>query len=677
MPFPSSGVIPYTYADGTYPWRVNDPVNHPLGFSGIVFEQAQWVAIAEWRRFQATSSGEPVFQNYQVESGVPALGPYDRMNQVLGSRARYKYEPTPNGRIIANSGQIHTTDWIQDLRIALSGVDGTGPISEEGQLPFDSVPGVLENVSADVDVDYVQEWLHVKAGNTPGGRLPVSLRTWNHPYYTPFGIPPPTFLGGSGTLEDIDLNEVQYNPFTRFAKTQDVPIGEPTFFEDVHPVSPIWPNFAHINGTVVSANSRDLSFYPNNGLYYTHAHVNSGFVRIDGDVLLANTSYKIGNSTATFGTSGFRDVSNGFRPNAQPRVTRVFVTPPAKAEGVYTCSVSTPTHIIPSGGITSQFSGKLQNTTTVSGFEYFSDCIAVGVGDPTVGPVFENFQTEDNGGGLCFFSPLTMNPSWNRLAQCVFENGFGRPFAFCESHRFGSSIVSISGTAGAAVITGEFNNNLDLTAVHKTTNGTNNPAPVFRHICSDGSHFFVGTHVFGTIWELDESFNFVRFYNTNEATHDADAGFGTGPIVVANGGFVATAAREHQTTESTPASGYMGFTLTATGSIDGIPSGQITKGEWKPAFNLAGEHIDIMRWEEISSATSFNTGVWVLFGSPGVSTTDNLFEIVKMGRLQFGATEANIVEMYSRSSFNNTPIQNPNFIDINATSRSLIRMTVS
>lgn len=444
----ASGIIPYDYE--RYPWRASAGEN--LGFSGVVFEQAMWVITAELRRYSTTADDFLIsgilWQNYQHSSGIPGYGDYLEMGR---ARSSYGFEPTTSGAYLVND-QVNTTDWIQDMRLALSGFLTWSTIT---QNYTNAVNGLFQLVGNDSDAtNFGWDWLKAKVGYIG----------FQYPYYNiQYNAPPNGTLGASGNLYDTDLDEVLYHPIPRFAQKADINGGTPVTIDIGRP---IFPAFAKPDGNLVSMTSTDNNIAFSDDFHY--AHVSSGLVRIDGDVLLDSNTYDFGGNNATFTVQGIRRFGS-FTPahlDAYIPVTRVYVDPPAGTENIVIPIISNTGIFPPSGEQSSRFPAT-DGLAGVSGFEYITDALWV------------NTNGFSNGGqdysAFIMYSPHSRQRLWAKFAEDgeMLELG-GLLASPKDIHRQDSSnIISFSGlyqeptfpTDSNRAIFAKYNNNMARTSV--------------------------------------------------------------------------------------------------------------------------------------------------------------------------------------------------------------------
>jgi len=414
---PVSGIYPLQFSQ-SLPFRVTS--NRALGFDSSM-EEILWSVTADYRRITTPF----YFLLYQHPSGVPNVGTFypNALNTLLRETSNFRIsEPTPSGRILA-SGNILSTDWINDVRQSLSGVPGGFVID-----------GLLTLHSFDSTDDVLQAWIGAKASDG-GGNANVGFRTWTHQFYSLSGSPPFPFLGYSGQMFDIDLDEIFYHPIPRFCNFKYANIatsGIPSAAYGIYPIAPIFPSFAKLDGTLIATTDADDNVRMSTDSHLDH--VGSGHIRIDGDCILPSGSFNFGGTFAVFVQSGIRnEYWNG---SYQPMITRGFVThgtiTPVASKTVVPVVIS-HNGVVPSSGerisrypaVINDFTGFYRRPNGYpneypfgvdavagpSGFEYFTDCLAI----PTTyiptsdGPFY----------GMQFLSPISSFPLWVRHGSGV------------------------------------------------------------------------------------------------------------------------------------------------------------------------------------------------------------------------------------------------------------------
>ncbi len=643
----SSGVIPYQY-QGAFPWKVTDPDEWPLGFSGIPFEECMFVSLAELRRYQQPNgTNELKFQNYQYKDFTyPGTS---------NARTEFGFEPAADGRNLNNSGQIHATDWINDLRVSLSGLSDFGVF---GLANLDT-----DAASQDPQT-YGRIWLRAKVGSTPGTRGPIGDRYWNHEFYNADGVPPAPLLGYKGTLFDIDLNEVQYQPFPRLRKATSMRIADGLDFNNIviTPASPVFPGFATLTGDLVDTTTQDDKINFNSD--FSYLHVGSGLVRIDGDVLLDTGSYEIvPNAFMTPAVHGFRSL--GGHITAQVPITRIFCSPSASSRGIHTFRVFNNNIYPPSGEQISQYPNDYLDSILLpgSGFEYLTDALWL----PTY-PIVRSSNTVVFF-GMYLVSPYSNNRLWTRFAASgapAVDLNPSLTLEFCgrdvHGARFGFSppenLIACDSPAGTTFIFKTYNNLLEKQATYNadTWLGTTNSQfdrlwfdPGFLYQSSDRSNSapfksMIARFTLGAITDQTQSdvFLYDSTLNTDPVSNPAQSfipgfyfgGFHYAGIAAETGGFVTVGVNQ----------------VSGIAAIDYVtdPShiGTYAFGTFKVIngvnFGLPIP-LRIISLEVIEGATDLNDGVWALLsvGAPDLLTSTYFF-----ARIEEDVSSWNIVELY-------------------------------
>lgn len=215
----SSGVRPYHY--NRYPFVVGS--DGEVGYSGIQFEEAMFAIVAE------------------IDLYSPKTGSDRYFNKYLTSTLKYQFEPTSSGAQLDGTstdnlpdtsgtpGCVNFKNYILDLRTKVSGLFA--------EMVIDS------DYSEDaIREDYFKSYFY----STPSG----AVYNWNHNGDE---------LGSSGNIYDIDLNEVQYQPYIRGAKFKD----STSALTPMRAVSPIVPMFCTRTGGFPTVTSRELAHSKN------------------------------------------------------------------------------------------------------------------------------------------------------------------------------------------------------------------------------------------------------------------------------------------------------------------------------------------------------------------------------------------------------------------------------
>lgn len=204
----TSGIRPYNFQAG-FPFSASGA--RAIGFSGILFEEAMFVITAEKDIYVAQTGINRKFTKYiNKGAGITSL-----------------FEPANDGSNLdssnTNPGCVQFKDYILDMRNNLSGLLLL--------MQMDS-----EFNAQELLVDYFKRY----HGNNPSG----SVGNWLHSAGE---------LGYSG-LYDIDLREVQFQPFIRSGPYVE---GSGLFIN--MPVGPIFPTFCSKVGDLPHTSDRDIA----------------------------------------------------------------------------------------------------------------------------------------------------------------------------------------------------------------------------------------------------------------------------------------------------------------------------------------------------------------------------------------------------------------------------------
>lgn len=410
----ASGQIIFEY-NTKRPFRLSE--GERVGFSGIMFEQAMFGLLHEYRKNTSTplSIYSPSFTGYR------------------GRGESFVFEPTTSGFFLETSGQSTYPDYINDMRQFL-GNDGTNSIFSHMAIS-----------DSDYSANEAKAAYHLAYfGTTPSGKIrgitPSTYNSgnFNYPYYTEFNIPPTGngtflgYLGCSGSLLDIDFNEVQYQSYPRFAKSRysGLAIGSsPNYF--LHRlISPIYPAFCKTDGSLIHLTTSDIAykFLSHDGLppseldsYGNQDFIPSGYIRVDGDTIDPhNTTLKFINTSFpvfSMKSSGLRTISQAFRPIYKPGLGSGQII---GSRGFFT----------PSGGLTSGlYQTALTHTSLPSG--------TLGIWPPVFVPnsgviqtlsagnlllksimcfnVTDNIMWAKSASGIIGYSPFNGAPLWSRI----------------------------------------------------------------------------------------------------------------------------------------------------------------------------------------------------------------------------------------------------------------------
>ena len=218
----ASGVRPYAYNRDQFTLQEGETI----GYSGILFEEPMFVLTAERAIYLAISEANRKFTKYiNKEGGVSA----DFEPRPDGQNLDGQYDNPSLSGVEDGPGNVAFRDYIVDLRTALSGL-------------------LMSYITEDIDysgIQAVEDYFH--ANQFPG---PDGLgRTWTHPDNNE----EPSGLATSGALYDIDLREVQYQPYPRAARHFDESGIAPDF------IAPIMPSFISRAGGMVNVSALDVA----------------------------------------------------------------------------------------------------------------------------------------------------------------------------------------------------------------------------------------------------------------------------------------------------------------------------------------------------------------------------------------------------------------------------------
>lgn len=641
-----SGIIPYAY-DGDIPIRSHRV--YPIGISGIFFEQAMWVMNAERRRYkgEAESQGDFEWNRYFLDGTTETFEP-DPSGSVLGS--------------VADPTVLTPINYIMDLRQAFY-----------EHLLYDDIIN---------DCDYTVEqmrrdFIFNAYPNSPSGFIESKEENGDGNYFR--GEPPTTgdimstflgTLGASGALFDIDIGEVMYQPYPRIGRAMYTSAHELRLNGtqvSTFPIvgSPIFPAFQDTQGRVVSTTPRDIvHFSKNPGIFVfgpssdwlcDTEHVQSGVIRLDGDVLLQPGRFMIGNGGVNgredfveeaefiFAASGFRKL--GIDPNdptgdqgKNSEIARVFLTPPGTVLDPVPCGVyyiaaelspEANRHAVVSSGIISHWPSGTPNFIA-PGYQVFDDCIWVtdiggfgltGGADPS---------------GLSVISPYTGNSMWLRVADSQETSAGTSPGVLVDSWtafygvtRVGTDQIyrirelrSVSGGGNGIFHLMMYDDNLNFVSESTMDSGvTEGQSHVDVEYSTGGikyaSSFWVGSRPGGTdsYWEIDAAFTGVQEYRPGLGTTANVGRIAYLPSIVAAGSSFFTFGINSGASDSDAIQGRIFSTTPSAGTG--------SAGTWVAGVNIPLEpdgYTDLVTdivfiWDiaEFNGLTHVEDGVWVLF----------------------------------------------------------------
>src|SRR6185436_11320267 len=295
-----SGTIPYEYANRGHRFA-SLPI--PIGISGVLLEQAQFIITAEIRKWNKLSAGGNHFLsdfNIYVNPIIAPSGPY---------------EPKIDGSTLGNTfypAGAFILDHLEETRIALNTLfqiyDNDTDLDQYEyraawlqSLYPESPSGFYFALDPDTSANVIGQWYH---------RLPSETGIVD---YMALDV-----LGSSGVLYDIDFAEVMFNPPPHIARIAfDTMHGRRVNnTEDTFNIQqfPIFPAFQKTDGSLIGLTGREpASLRTHND--YNIQHVSSGDIRLDGYVLFDDTKLYLDRNGNIFDTSStdFTFVSQGLR----------------------------------------------------------------------------------------------------------------------------------------------------------------------------------------------------------------------------------------------------------------------------------------------------------------------------------------------------------------------------
>lgn len=384
-----------------------------VGISGRMVEDAMWGLLKEYRKVTTTDLGlfSPSFTVYAKQG------------------TSFTFEPTTSGYFLETSGESSYTDYINDMRQYLGD-------------PNVGTPSIFSHMANDCDYTHAEikdSYHKAYFGNTPSGKITgignsiYNSGDFNYPFYNSDGIPPTGdglflgYLGSSGSLLDLDFDEVLYQPYPRLAKLRQSGIAiSTTTFNNRRIISPLYPQFCKTDLSLIHTTTTDNTYKFNtlNGIpassidnYGDQSHIQSGFLRVCGDTIEPiNTSLRIVNTDKSliWQGSGLRRISPVFNPKYQPLLesgqvpgSRGFFGPSGGtiSEGLY--KVALVHTSLPSGNISIwppliNSSGIVY--TTLGGYKSIA-CLNI----------TNNILCAASNSGLTIYSPLNGMPLWTRL----------------------------------------------------------------------------------------------------------------------------------------------------------------------------------------------------------------------------------------------------------------------
>lgn len=545
-----SGIPPYEYATRVRRFE-SKPI--PIGISGILLEQAQFVITAEIRKWTGVWDDLSNFNVYTNVNITPS-GPY---------------EPKPLGTTLdnlLNPGAAVFVDNIAESRLALNTLlvlysndtDFNGAYDyRKGWLQSlfpESTSGFISGFDEQVFISTVGHWRH---------RLPSETGIIDYNY--------DEVLGSSGVLYDIDFGEVMFNPAPHIARftlndIHNTRINN-TADEFLIQQSPIFPAFQKTDGSIIDLTGREPLILSTN-VQYGIDHVSSGCVRIFGYMFRPLTQFTLSKSSLFGNTSDFTFFSEGVRSPVLPSVptTAAFLSPLSQTSGVYRIAARNKFSDFPNTSIESGIfshwpkteiywpSDHPTNATSNdqnAGYHVFNDCLWMTdrASTATTGGPFFGYPS-----GLSILSPFTGHRMWVRYADqtpttvttspSVTQNfnwstGVGLERLTTDTIvRLMPSVHRTTSNVSGQLIFTTYNDMLDRLSSTTTTSASpngDNQFPIggntslLHDYWFDGSNYFVCNNVaLGfDMWKFNSAFNYTTKYvfNRPSGIHQARGAF--------------------------------------------------------------------------------------------------------------------------------------------------------
>lgn len=462
-----SGAIPYDYATAL-PVRVGVTGGPRIGVSGSFYEQAAFVLIAEARRYWGILNPLPtVFEFFGRRFAKYVEGNHDAARVSLGPGVG-QFRGSGEITEVSNTDELFSVDrppggawiidWIRDLRWACERQFADIATDIAGAATQQTVKqDYLSHLYPNSPSGGLGEWTHrmpFQQNDLTGTSSSGAIREMDLDLFGQ-GV-----LGGSGVLYDIDIGEVMFQPYPHllaFTRTQlfksaasDAPDAN---------ITPCFPAFQKSNGSIVTSTSRDTEFVQANAIsQHTFDHLPSGYIRIDGDLLIDGTEYFLhpeGDENDVSATSQFNHQVDGvrkFQPGTSQspnnKEMRSFITPTAQSVGQYQIIAKNPRSTFPQIAIES---GQISK----GNWEVFDDalCLFHSSGLAVISPysgetmyMFSVEQTQHSETSSLNATGSEANLSWGSVR---FITGSDSNYGFIESD--GSNLYKWLGVSTVSV----------------------------------------------------------------------------------------------------------------------------------------------------------------------------------------------------------------------------------
>ena len=552
-----SGQLPYEY-DVKFPITIEQII----GPSGSLLEQSQFVILSELRKFSYDETEGLITSPFGSETGTIYTQDVD-YNTVFNFynnqiNPPIPYEPSASGTTLTNPLNPASVciDFFADIREALRDLGYKITNTEHG-FWHNSIVNAGTPTGIRTVRDYISEWITRNFPNSPSG-----YAQFQDPSNLPDGVmisgtflrPVPNsgklldstlyFLGGSGTLLDIDFSEIIFQPWPlvrRYWNSSNFSVGRDGLGSQGMFVqtSPIFPCFQRTDGTLISLNGRE----PNrlNDSYHRYFsqfpdqpycdHIASGLVRIEGYCLNQNTKFSLNNPISGFVESNNNNLIQPFVYNrgegrrigvtdfsskhfVNDNSLRAYLTPSPISSGVYRVVAQWDKNITPYIAIESgvaSISPRMDESyplyPNLTAYQVFDDCF---------GYTSYTGEGSANGSGLALLSPFTSNFE-NCVWQIIAERAQGADFPKGRGLGHDKTNNFFYRHHDDKII--KYNYALDIISYFSIVQ----PAP--DDIDFDGTSFWILNSSLEKVYQLNSTGTFLAEYDLDEGNDVSGRGF--------------------------------------------------------------------------------------------------------------------------------------------------------
>lgn len=538
-----SGIIPYEYAHGG---RRFEAKPFPIGISGILLEQAQFVLTAEYRKW--TGNTYPAnFYAYGNINDAP-YGPY---------------EPKADGSTLAGSGIY--VDNVFQTREALNVLlqlykDDTAYNSHE--LSYRA--GWLQSLFPESPSGFIR-------GDDDQAFFSDIQGHWRHRYPSEVGVidyASDEVLGSSGVFYDIDFAEVMFNPAPHLGRTGFDDAHGPrrsgsNYADDYFYIYqyPLFPNFQRTDGTIIDI-YREPSIIKDRfaNKTYDNRHIASGYIRINGYQLNNLTKFVLSNGiffdTSTNDFNWYQEsIRVPYGCNRNVLNTVGFIEPTIQSSGIYRIAAVNKfndfTNTTIESGIFSHWpplviennryywpsdlpfntTANIANVATNAGYQVFDDCIWML--DRSSISASNQYPS-----GLATLSPFNGHYMWIRYADMTpvtltFRSGSTATTNWSTmvglTRRSANSILRLSrrlenpvdeGSAKARFVFAEYDDSLDYLTSFSTTSPYNvngyvyvgSDTGVTNHFWNGNNKYYIALANPFFLYRFSSSFDYENKY---------------------------------------------------------------------------------------------------------------------------------------------------------------------